>query len=120
MRSFGRWLGEGGPVHSGLLICTASAISLGGASAAHSGPCTAQIAQLERQISLSASNPTATQSVGAQLHHQPTPGTVHHAETVANADADAALERARQADAAGNADACNEALRVARHLYGID
>ena len=99
------------------------AIWLGAASAAHSGPCTVQIAQLERQISLRASNPatgpTATQSVGAQLHHQPTPGTVEHAETVANADADAALQHARDADAAGNANGCNAALKEARRLYGI-
>ncbi|MGA2891838.1 MAG: hypothetical protein ABSE22_03150 [Xanthobacteraceae bacterium] len=123
MRSFGRWIGNGGPAHSGLLVCAASAIWLGAASAAHSGPCTVQIAQLERQISLRASNPatgpTATQSVGAQLHHQPTPGTVEHAETVANADADAALQHARDADAAGNANGCNAALKEARRLYGI-
>jgi hypothetical protein len=123
MRSFCRWIGKCGPVHGGLLIGAASAIWLGGASAAHSGPCTTQIAQLERQISFRASGPatgpTAAQSVGAQLHHQPTPGTVEHAETVANADADAALEQARQADAAGNADGCNRALKEARRLYGL-
>jgi hypothetical protein len=110
--------------YGGLLVFTTSAALLGGAGAAYSGPCTAQIAHLEQQINLAAAGPaggpTAPQSLGAQLHHQPTPRDVRHAEEVANTAADAALERARQADAAGNADDCNEALRQARRLYGIE
>jgi hypothetical protein len=92
--------------------------------AAHAGPCTTQISNLEQQIRLSAANPTvgptAAQTVGAQLHHQPTPSTVEHAETRANADADAALDRARKADAAGDASGCHSALLEARRLYGIE
>jgi hypothetical protein len=92
--------------------------------AAHAGPCTAQISKLELQIKLSASNPqvgpSGTQTVGAQLHHQPTPTTVEHAEVKANADADAALDRARKADAAGNASGCHSALIEARRLYGLE
>jgi hypothetical protein len=115
-------------VFRGFVIPASSAALLCGASAAWSGPCTVPIAQLERQISLVASDPaadadagpTAPQTVGAQLHHQPTPGKVEHAERAANADADAALDRARKADAAGDADGCNRALNEARHLYGID
>jgi hypothetical protein len=91
---------------------------------AYAGPCTAQINNLERQIKLSASNPTVgpsgTQTVGAQLHHQPTPSTVQHAEIKANADADAALDRARKADAAGDASGCQSALVEARRLYGLE
>jgi hypothetical protein len=30
------------------------------------------------------------------------------------------LEQARKADASGNADACTEALREARRLYGLE
>jgi hypothetical protein len=94
------------------------------ATAAHAGPCTADIAQLERQISTAPpgpqTGPTATQTVAAQLHHQPTPGTVEHAEHRANAEADTALDRARKADADDNADGCEQALREARRLYGID
>jgi hypothetical protein len=92
--------------------------------AAHAGPCTAQIRNLEQQIKLSASNPavgpSGTQTVGAQLHHQPTPTTVEHAEIKANADADAALDRARKADAAGDALGCHSALVEARRLYGLE
>jgi hypothetical protein len=85
-----------------LLIATTIATVLCGGSAAHSGPCTVQIVQLERQIrhaTLSReSGPTAPQSVGGLLHHQPTPETVLNAERKANADAAAArsTERARQ------------------------
>ena len=94
------------------------------AGTAQAGPCTAQIDQLESQIHLAASNPaagpTAPQTVDAQLHHQPTPGAVQHGEAKANADGDAALERARKADTQGDASACNEALRQARNLYALD
>jgi hypothetical protein len=103
-------------------------VLVGGAVSSQAGPCTAQIAAVEQQIDVSAvapppsgaGEPSAAQTVGAQLHHQPTPGTVQNAEHKANADGDAALERARKADAAGNAEDCIEALREARHLYGID
>jgi hypothetical protein len=107
-----------------LIVLLAGAALFSRAGAAHSGPCTAQIAKLKRQISQTASGPesgpTAPQTVGAQLHHQPTPGTVEHAEGTANKDADAALDRARKADAGGNAVACNKALSEARQLYGIN
>jgi hypothetical protein len=67
----------------GLLIATTGASVLCGGSAAHSGPCTLQITQLERQIQHAGScleNPAAPQSVGGLLHHQPTPDTVENAE----------------------------------------
>ena len=67
-----------------------------------------------------AGEPSAPQSVGAQLHHQPTPGSVQSAERTANADGEAALARARKADAEGNAGACAKALTEARALYGIE
>jgi hypothetical protein len=90
---------------------------------AQAGPCTAEISILQKQVQLAASNPTvgptATQSVAAQLHHQPTPGAVERAASQANADADAALGRASKADEQGDASACHEALRQARLLYGL-
>jgi hypothetical protein len=57
--------------------------------------------------------------VGAQLHRQPTPGSVAQAERVANTDADDALARAKKADAEGNAAECDAAVRRAQELYGI-
>jgi predicted lipid-binding transport protein (Tim44 family) len=91
------------------------------------GPCTAQIAELEQRVSPAPvspapaspqNTPSAPQSVAAQLHRQPTPTTVQSAAGRANADADAALDGARNADAENDADGCNEALREARRLYG--
>jgi hypothetical protein len=97
---------------------------IGAGAAAQAGPCATQIAQVERQIgrleTSPESGPSAPQSVGAQLHHQPTPGAVQSAESNANADVIAALERARQADSEGNASACDKALEEARRLYGIN
>lgn len=94
---------------------------------AQAGPCTAQIAQLEQQIAgLQASPPpsgegapTAPQSLGAQLHHQPTPNAVQSAQQAANADGEAALARARKADDAGDAAGCTAALAEAKRLYGL-
>jgi hypothetical protein len=100
------------------------ALSLSGAFAAEAGPCMTQITEVERQIRRAAtgpvSGPTATQSIGAQLHHQPTPGSVQGAEAKAQADAEAALDRARRADSVGDAAACAEALKQAKEVYGLD
>ena len=111
------------PCGSRVLIA-AAALSMGGIDAAHAGPCTAEIAKVERKIHRiqpgPASGPSAPQSIGAQLHHQPTPGSVESAEHKARAEAEAALDRARRADAAGNAAACTRALREAKEVYGLD
>lgn len=100
-----------------------AAILFCGVAAAHSGPCTADIDQLEQQIASDipapSSGPTTTQSVGAQLHHQPTPGSVGQAAHVANMDGDAAIERAKKADAAGDAPGCSQAVAEARRLYDV-
>src|SRR5579863_3963433 len=113
----------GGAASGGLLFAAVAAALLVGASVAHSGPCTAQIAALEQQVGASPpgpkSGPTFSQTLGAQLHYQPTPRDVEHAEQVANTRARAALDRARQADAAGDAAGCNAALIEAKRLYDI-
>jgi hypothetical protein len=107
----------------GLLIATTAATLLCGSGYAHSGPCTSQIEQLERQIghasSSAKSGPTAPQSIEAQLHHQPTPETVRNAERKANADAAAVLQRARQADTDDNPAACAKALDEAKRYWFI-
>ena len=76
--------------------------------------------QIGRSATGPESGPSGPQSIGAQLHHQPTPGAVQNAESKANADAAAAFDRARRADAAGDADGCRKALEEARRLYGIN
>jgi hypothetical protein len=110
------------------LMLWAAVVFLGGNIAAQAGPCTAQISQLEQRIRKAqassppgvAGEPSAPQSIGAQLHHQPTPNSVENAEHTANVEGEAAFARARIADAAGDASACAQALREARRLYGID
>jgi len=102
-----------------------AAVTFGcGSEVADAGPCAKDIVQLQAQIAgAEAKSPTvgpsAPQSVGAQLHHQPTPSSVGAAENKASADARAALDRARQADAAGDAAACRRALTQARELFGL-
>jgi len=101
-----------------------AAVLVGGAVNAQAGPCTAGIAEVERYVQTTApsptTGPTAPQSVGAQLHHQPTPGSVEGAESKARGDGLAALERARKADAAGDAAACTSALEDAKLIYGME
>ena len=109
-----------------LVLITVGVIGSGVATQA--GPCASQITQVEQAIRQAqaksrpggAGEPSAAQSVGAQLHHQPTPGSVQSAERMAIADGDAALERARKADAAGDAPACAKALAEAKALYGVE
>jgi hypothetical protein len=101
----------------------ATACLVGAVTSAEAGPCTKQIAAVERQIHRAApgpdTGPTGPQTVGAQLHHQPTPSSVQSAEARARADAKAALDRARNADAAGDAKACAKALDEAKAVYGL-
>jgi hypothetical protein len=101
-------------------ILSASALS---ASSAYAGPCAAQIAQIEQQINTDNLNvserPSAPQTIGAQLGHQPTPATVQSGEREAGALARTALNRVREADGAGNAAACREALAKLKDLYGL-
>jgi hypothetical protein len=101
----------------------ATAVMIAGIDAARSGPCAEDIVALDRQIAIAVpgpqSGPTGAQTIGAQLHRQPTPGSVERAENTADTDAEEALARAKQADAAGNAVDCNAALQRARELYGI-
>jgi hypothetical protein len=101
---------------------------LGGVEVVYAGPCTTEIARVEQKIREvqatappgGAGEPSLPQSVGAQLHHQPTARSVEGAESKANAEAAAALDRARKADAAGDAKACANALQDAKDLYGIE
>ena len=96
----------------------------GTAFSAHAGPCSAQIARVEQQISAASANseigPTSAQTVGAQLGHQPTPQTIRDAEMRADALTQAGLERVKKADTAGNAAACTQALIALKEWYGVE
>jgi hypothetical protein len=110
------------------IVALAAVALIAGSAASYAGPCTKQISQVEQKIRQAqagsppggAGEPSAPQSVGAQLHHQPTPSSVQGAERMANADGEAALARSRNADAAGDAAACTKALAEASALYGVE
>src|SRR6266566_8402950 len=86
--------------------------------AAEAGPCTKEITRFEKAVRQSAKNPdagaTARQSIGAQLGHQPTPGSVKQAEERAQTTFEDALARAKRLDAQGKRAACMRALADAR------
>jgi hypothetical protein len=92
------------------------------ASPAHAGPCTKKIVQFERTFRQSAQNPSAgpmaPQSIGAQLGHQPTPGSVKRADVKAQIAFDAALTRAKTLDAKGTRK-CMQALAYAKRLFNL-
>jgi hypothetical protein len=110
------------------IIAASTAVLLLGAAAGEAGQCAAQIEHVDRQIRKvqaagspgGAGLPSAQQSVGAQLHHQPTAQSVQSAEGAAAAAAAAALDRARAADASGDTAACVKALKDAKQLYGLE
>jgi hypothetical protein len=98
------------------------AISSLGIASAHAGPCTGDIARFEAAVRQSAGNPDAgpfaRQSVGAQLGHQPTPGSIKRAEAQAQGTFQAALARARRLDARGDR-GCARALNTAKQMYNL-
>ena len=89
-------------MHRLRVVIFAAVTLIGGTVIACAGPCTAQIAQVERSI------------------RRTTPGSVESAEIKAREAAEAALDSARNADAAGDAGACKRALEDAKELYGLE
>jgi hypothetical protein len=96
-----------------LVVCIALGL---GVTSAHAGPCGDEIAQLEKALSESnpAAGPTASQSIGAQLRHQPTPESVRRAEVHSRAGLDAILTRAKALDAEGKTAECMELVGTAK------
>jgi hypothetical protein len=99
-------------------VSLALAAALGsGVVAAHAGPCTDQIAQLQKIAQ--SENPILPQKQSAQLHHEPSVRDVDEAENEAKAEAAAALARAQTADSENDAAACTEAVRDFKKLYAL-
>lgn len=102
-------------------------IALGlGALQAHAETCAQQITALESALR-DAGGPVATdpgltgqQSIGAQLHHQPTPSSIERAREQAAAEADDVISKARDLDAKGHHAECMRAVNDARVRFGID
>jgi hypothetical protein len=100
------------------VLATALSIASG---LAHAGPCTDEIARFEQEVRQAAGNPdagpTATQTLGAQLHRQPTPESVDQAKVRARTSFEENLMRAQRLDAEGDSAGCTEALAAARRMY---
>ena len=103
------------PSATALVVPIALALAI---TSAQASPCSDEIASLETAISASASSPalapTAPQSVGAQLHHQPTPQSVQRAEAAPNTDLDDIVKRAKGLDAEGKTKECMELVASGR------
>jgi hypothetical protein len=106
-------------------ILLLSAMTLvGAADRSVAGPCTAEVGQLQaradaRLHAKANGGPWMTETVGAKLHHQPTPASIAGAEQRLGEGAGfdnalAALRRARALDQAGDAPACQHAVAKVR------
>ena len=103
-----------------VLIVSATLLPL--ALPGHAGPCTKAIVAMQARFDArlnarAAAGPSGKQSLGAQLHRQPTPGSIANAErelgdlspdTIVKVNA--AMDRAEKADAAGDEKGCRKAL----------
>jgi hypothetical protein len=110
------------------LVLIGAAVLLLSTLPGRAGPCTKDIeatqAKIEARLNaLAAAGPSAEQSVGAQLHRQPTPGSIANAErklgdlspeTIVKVNA--AMDRAQKADNAGDERGCRQALAEVAHL----
>jgi hypothetical protein len=99
-------------------------------SESQAGPCASEIDAMQARIdariaALAVRGPSAPESSGALLHHQPTPGSVAQAEASVGDSAakimeaaNAAIARARKADLAGDKKGCEDALVAASRALG--
>jgi hypothetical protein len=93
---------------------------------AEAGPCTKDIDRMDDRVNawldkMAAEEPAKRQSIGAQEHRQPTPRSIAKAEGIPSAriaKARNAMQRARQADRAGDKAACEKALAEIPPLLG--
>jgi hypothetical protein len=91
-------------------------------ASARTDTCSDEIGQLEALVE-SMGNPMAkprlSQSVGAQLHHQPTPESVRRAEEDARLRFAAILARAKILIAEGKTTECMQSVAEAKRLLGL-
>jgi hypothetical protein len=99
------------------IMALVASIALGLAiTSAHASACSDEIVQLEKAMSekRAAAAPTAPQSIGAQLGHQPTPESMRRAEAAATTGVDDILNRAKTLDAEGKTKECMDLVATAR------
>jgi hypothetical protein len=102
-----------------LVLMTSALLALG-VGCAQAGPCSADIAKIEKVLNEPNSpfGPTGRQTVGAQLGRQPTPSSMARAEQKAGSHYQAALTRAQTLDNQNNP-ACKKAVKKLKALVGM-
>ena len=105
-------------------------VVIGSLSPSHARPCESNLARTQSEVdsyleARAASGRAAVETVRALMHRQPTPATIAAAEEkLGELDARmfepiaAAMRRARAADQAGDAKACEGALLEVQHTIG--
>lgn len=90
------------------------------AAPAHAGTCRDEIEQVQQAAQASLSNPgvgpSAPQTLGAQLGHQPTPASIARAEGQARERFESILAHAKALDAAGQQSQCLQAAAEAKDM----
>jgi hypothetical protein len=112
-----------------LLVLSAAAFAAS-TMAGYAGPCSNEIDRMQARIdarveAVARTRPSAPETPGARLHHQPTPGSIAAAESKRGdvsshmvEAVEAAMARARKADLAGDKKGCDQALADVRRAIG--
>jgi hypothetical protein len=112
------------------LAALGAAACLASTSMSYAGPCSGEIDRVQARVDAklearAATGPSGPESAAATRHQQPTPGSIAAAEARLGDLSDAAvaairadMARAREADRAGDAAACEQALAGVRRAIG--
>jgi hypothetical protein len=100
-----------------LILCATCSMSAG---AARAETCTQQVEQFQATIQQSSTSsmdePSAPETTGAKLGHQPTASSVEAAESSAKSRLASLLEEAKALDAQGKTAACMQSLSEAKEI----
>jgi hypothetical protein len=114
-------------IRQSLIACAAALVA--SMSASYAGPCSEEIARFRAEIEAkqyanAAAGPSGPESTSATTHRQPTPESIGAAESRLGEVSPeklqavwAAVERASEADQAGDQIACGTALADARRAF---
>lgn len=103
-----------------LIVCAILGLSIASADTGLCGDAVAQLESLaDRSMGNPGAQPTIPQSIGAQLHHQPTPESVRRAEENARLQFATILARAKILNAEGKTTECMQSVTEAKRLLGL-
>jgi hypothetical protein len=99
------------------IVCAALGLPI---QEAQASTCSSEIARLEAALGGPANRNnaalTAPESLGAKLHHQPTPASVDRARQAAQSRVGQLLAQAEDLDASGQAGKCLEVVRAVKDI----